>query len=124
MLYGIAQLSDVHIGGPTAGSGDRLSAAVDGINEMGRQPDLVLLTGDNTHNGTEAEWAEFTARMNHLRAPWLAISGNHDPSRECPVPASPHSAQAEEDRGCARAPQSDGSSPESSLLSSSTAARV
>lgn len=80
MVHVIAQLSDVHIGGPNAGSGDRLSAAIDEINAMGRQPDLVLLTGDNTHNGTDSEWAEFTDRLTKLRAPWEAISGNHDRS--------------------------------------------
>ncbi len=78
MVYVIAQLSDTHIGGPNEGSGERLSAAVDEINAMTRPPDLVLVTGDVTHNGTPEEWAEFNERLNQCTAPWAAISGNHD----------------------------------------------
>lgn len=78
MVYVIAQLSDVHIGGPNEGSGERFSAAIEEINAMARQPDLVLLTGDNTHNGTEVEWEEVTDRLRGLKAPWEAINGNHD----------------------------------------------
>ncbi len=78
MVTVIAQLSDVHVGGPEAGSGERLSAAVDEINRMTRQPDLVLLTGDVTHSGSAAEWAECKDRLAALTAPWTAIPGNHD----------------------------------------------
>ncbi len=78
MVYAIAQLSDTHIGGPNDGSGERLSAAVDEINAMTRPPDLVLATGDLTHNGTPAEWAEFRERLDRCAVPWVAISGNHD----------------------------------------------
>ena len=78
MTYVIAQLSDIHIGGPSAGSGDRFSAALAEINAMTRQPDLVLLTGDNTHNDTAEEWLEVKQRLSVLKAPWEAINGNHD----------------------------------------------
>lgn len=78
MVYVIAQLSDTHIGGPNNGSGERLSAAVDEINAMTRPPDLVLITGDLTHNGTPDEWAEFRRRLDESTSPWVAISGNHD----------------------------------------------
>ena len=78
MVFVIAQLSDIHIGGPNAGSDERLSMAVAEINRMTRQPDLVLLTGDLTHSGSAAEWAELTARLSALAAPWAAIPGNHD----------------------------------------------
>lgn len=74
----IAQLSDIHIGGMNAGSGERFSAALAEVNRMSRQPDLVLLTGDLTHNGTAVEWDEFKDRLRVLDAPWAAIPGNHD----------------------------------------------
>ena len=80
MAYVIAQLSDIHIGGPDAGSGERFSMAVDELNAMTRQPDLVLLTGDVTHNGTDEEWTELMARLAPLQAPWEALAGNHDKS--------------------------------------------
>ena len=82
MAYVIAQLSDTHVGGPNAGSGERLSLAVDEINAMARQPDLVLLTGDVTHNGTESEWAELLERLAALAAPYEIIAGNHDKAIE------------------------------------------
>ncbi len=78
MVFVIAQVSDVHIGGPAVGSGERFSEAVAEINAMSRQPDLVLATGDLTHNGTEEEWVEFQERIAPLAAPWEAITGNHD----------------------------------------------
>lgn len=78
MPYVIAQLSDIHIGGPNEGSGERFSEALDEINAMSRQPDLVLLTGDLTHNSTEGEWIELQERLAVLRAPWIAMTGNHD----------------------------------------------
>lgn len=78
MVYLIAQLSDVHVGGPHPGGGERLSAAIAEINAMRRQPDLVLFTGDNTHHGANAEWEEFTDRLAALDPPWEAINGNHD----------------------------------------------
>jgi 3',5'-cyclic-AMP phosphodiesterase len=45
---------------------------------MSRQPDLVLVTGDPTHSGSQAEWDEFRARIAPPRAPWDAVRGNHD----------------------------------------------
>lgn len=78
MVYLIAQLSDLHVGGPNKGSGDSFSAALSEINAMARQPNLVLLTGDNTHDGTDAQWQEVKDRLELLRAPWVAINGNHD----------------------------------------------
>lgn len=78
MPYLIAQISDMHIGGPTVGSGERFSMAIDEVNSMSLPPELVLLTGDLTHNGTPAEWNEIRERIKKLRVPWEAIPGNHD----------------------------------------------
>jgi 3',5'-cyclic-AMP phosphodiesterase len=78
MAYLIAQISDVHIGSSTVGSSQRFSMAIDEINAMTRSPDLVLLTGDLTHNGTPDEWKEFNEGIAALKIPWEAISGNHD----------------------------------------------
>jgi 3',5'-cyclic AMP phosphodiesterase CpdA len=74
----IAQISDVHIGGPAVGSGERFSEAIAAVNAMTRPPDLVLVTGDLTHSGEPAEWDELRSRIADLRAPWDAIRGNHD----------------------------------------------
>lgn len=74
----IAQISDLHLGGPNPGSGDRFSQAIDEINAMSRPPDLVLITGDLTHTGSPHEWDEFRDRVSALHAPWDALRGNHD----------------------------------------------
>jgi len=38
MVYVIAQLSDIHLGGPHEGAGERFSAALDEINAMTLHP--------------------------------------------------------------------------------------
>ena len=76
--YLLAQMSDIHIGGRNSGNGERFSAAIAEVNAMTRRPDLVLLTGDLTENGTPEEWEEFQERLSLLTVPWEAISGNHD----------------------------------------------
>lgn len=77
-MYVIAQISDVHIGGPNEGAGERFSLAVDEINRMTRPVDLVLLTGDLTDHAADVEWRELCDRLAPLRARWEAIPGNHD----------------------------------------------
>ena len=78
MAFVIAQISDIHIGGPVSGSGERFSMALDEIGRMTRAPDLVLLTGDLTEHGSATEWAELQDRLLSLRIAWVAIRGNHD----------------------------------------------
>ena len=78
MVSVIAQISDLHLGGPNHGSGARFSEAIEAINAMSRQPDLVLVTGDLTHVGAAGEWDEFLERIAALRTPWDAVRGNHD----------------------------------------------
>lgn len=56
---------------------DNLKSLVKGINAMGPQPDFVMVTGDlvlDSAPGLEY----FGELMKPLRAPWLAIPGNHD----------------------------------------------
>jgi 3',5'-cyclic-AMP phosphodiesterase len=79
-VYLIAQLSDLHIGADLPGNDERFSLAINEVNGMTRQPDLVLLTGDLTSSGSELEWTELLRRLEPLKAPWLGIPGNHDRS--------------------------------------------
>lgn len=56
---------------------DNLRAAVKGINGIEPQPDFVMVTGDLVLDS--APGLEYFAElMKPLRAPWLAIPGNHD----------------------------------------------
>lgn len=76
----IAHLSDSHIAVPAAG-GDRaqeLRSYVEHINGLDPQPDLVVHSGDVTHNGTPAEYAESIGILDGLRAPLAVIPGNRD----------------------------------------------
>jgi 3',5'-cyclic AMP phosphodiesterase CpdA len=78
----IAQLSDPHFvpqGMLAFGKLDMvgyLERAVAHLN--GFAPDAVLITGDLTHDGDEAVYADFAAIVAGLKAPWFVLTGNHD----------------------------------------------
>ena len=42
------------------------------------QPDLILLTGDVSEDGSPASYGRVSARLNTVGAPVLALPGNHD----------------------------------------------
>jgi 3',5'-cyclic AMP phosphodiesterase CpdA len=66
--FSIVQLSDTHVGfkGPPDPLGTKaFERAVDTINSLDRQPDLVLFTGDLTHDSEDA--SEHAARMRTFR---------------------------------------------------------
>lgn len=77
----IAQISDSHIShnGPT--DVERLTAleaCVAHINQLDRQPSLVIHTGDVVHNGTEKEYALAAELLGRLEARLWVIPGNKD----------------------------------------------
>jgi Icc protein len=82
----IAQISDTHIveknthwlSEPATETHERLSRVITYINELTRQPDLVLLTGDVTDAGTEQAYAHLTELLKPLKPPCYLIPGNHD----------------------------------------------
>jgi 3',5'-cyclic AMP phosphodiesterase CpdA len=69
----IAHLSDIHFGlenvAAVAGARDWLSA---------NGPDLCVITGDLTSDGTPEEFAKASAWVASLATPTLVIPGNHD----------------------------------------------
>jgi Icc protein len=81
----IAQLTDLHLTAEGARAyGDRVdtnalaAAAVDRINALVPQPDLVIVTGDVTDHGTAQEYAVARGLLDRLRAPVAVMIGNHD----------------------------------------------
>jgi 3',5'-cyclic AMP phosphodiesterase CpdA len=80
----IAHLSDPHVCPPgelyqgLVDSNAMLAAAVARVVALDPAPDLVILTGDVTEHGTEAEYAHALELLSPLRQPLLAIPGNHD----------------------------------------------
>ncbi|MFL6205725.1 MAG: phosphodiesterase [Acidimicrobiales bacterium] len=80
----VAQLSDPHIveeGQRLLGDVDSarcLGEAVDHVNGLDPQPDLVLLTGDLVNEGTPAQYAHLNKLLEPLRARFHLVPGNHD----------------------------------------------
>ena len=80
----IAQLTDLHIRADDLlchGAADsmlNLSAAVDRLNNMEPNPDIALITGDLTDDGSEAAYRKARTCLSSLRMPFFVIPGNHD----------------------------------------------
>jgi len=80
----IAHLSDLHITAPgrkaygKVPTGDNLARCVNHINNLSPQPDIVLVTGDVTFDGTAEETALAGRLLGDLRMPWYVVPGNHD----------------------------------------------
>ncbi len=80
----IVQLSDPHIvpadrqpvhGQDTLG---RLRAAVDAVNRLIPAPDLVVMTGDQSNDGSEDSYRALKEVLSLLRFPCHMAMGNHD----------------------------------------------
>ncbi|RUA18117.1 MAG: phosphodiesterase [Clostridia bacterium] len=80
----IAQLSDLHLAGwgrKTLGivpMAENLARCVDHINHLTLAPDLVLVTGDLTHNGQRDEMERAASILARLHPPFYVLPGNHD----------------------------------------------
>jgi len=78
----LCQFSDPHVVVvPPAGRVDtarHLAAAVAQVNAMAVRPDVLLLTGDLTDNGTAAEYGLLAQLLAPLQIPVLLLPGNHD----------------------------------------------
>lgn len=69
----ICHLSDLHFGHHDPRVADALAADV-----VGAAPDLVVVSGDFTQLGTEAEFRIARAFLDQLQLPFFAVPGNHD----------------------------------------------
>jgi len=82
----IAQITDAHIvpkgshwlSEPLAETEKRLSRAVAFINDSNPVPDVVLMTGDLTDDGSPEAYAHFRELVRPLKPPLFVIPGNHD----------------------------------------------
>lgn len=80
----LAQISDTHIDEADTlvygryDTSAALARAVEALNAMDPQPDVVLHTGDITSHGSVARYERFREIMSELKAPYLLIPGNHD----------------------------------------------
>ncbi|ARP97212.1 phosphodiesterase [Bordetella genomosp. 13] len=84
----IAQITDLHIRMPGQKAyrvveTDRyLPPAVAALNALDPAPDVVMISGDLTDFGREAEYAHLKGMLDRLAAPYYLLPGNHDARAE------------------------------------------
>jgi Icc protein len=79
--FSFVQISDSHVGYAGPANDDvraTLQKAVAGINALPVQPAFVIHTGDVTHLSKAAEFDDARAILSTLRAPLIALPGEHD----------------------------------------------
>lgn len=80
----IAHLSDPHLRAEgqlyqgQIDSNAMFARAVETLNALSPQPDLVIIGGDLVDAGTSAEYAQVRRALSAIRQPIYAIPGNHD----------------------------------------------
>ncbi|HEY7792539.1 MAG TPA: metallophosphoesterase [Gaiellaceae bacterium] len=72
----IAQISDIHVGGPLTLGREEFDLIVRRVEEL--DPDVVVVAGDLTTAGYDWEFEEAVAWLDRIRFPKLVIPGNHD----------------------------------------------
>lgn len=82
-MINILQLSDVHFtasGQPVEGQAPdaQLDAVLAAALPRSGRPDLVVISGDLTDDGSRAGYDRLAARLELIGAPLLAVPGNHD----------------------------------------------
>ncbi len=83
----IVQISDLHIPPPgqktlgKAPMAENLALCIEQINQLSPKPDLVMVSGDITHDGTLVEAKHAANLLSNIQHPYYIIPGNHD-SRE------------------------------------------
>jgi Icc protein len=72
----IAQLSDIHVGGPLSFKRDEVQTVIDRVNAL--RADLVVVAGDLTMEGRSWEFDEVAAWLEQIEQPMVVVPGNHD----------------------------------------------
>ncbi|CAM2158713.1 3',5'-cyclic adenosine monophosphate phosphodiesterase CpdA (plasmid) [Pararobbsia alpina] len=80
----IAQLSDIHVRPhgvlyeDAVDSNAMFLAAVNSLNRVRPEPDLIVISGDLTDEGTEDEYRKLRELLAGISRPFVVIPGNHD----------------------------------------------
>ncbi len=86
----IAQISDLHVveknrhwlSEPLTKIDERVSKTISHLNDLNPRPDVVLLTGDATENGSKASYDHLKDCLQSLQIPMFIVPGNHDHREE------------------------------------------
>jgi len=74
----IAQISDTHISADAPERTADLECSVAQINALVPRPDVVVHTGDVSHDGLPAQYEIARAALSTLEMPWYVMVGNRD----------------------------------------------
>lgn len=81
----IAHISDSHVlknphpsNGSLADNASRLRETITGIRALRKTPDIAVITGDISHEGTADDYVFCRGLLEKLPCPFLVIPGNHD----------------------------------------------
>ncbi len=89
----IAQISDTHIALDTPDAGRRIEdfeRTIADINTLDPAPDVIVHTGDVSHNGRLDEYAQAMATLAKARAPVYVLPGNRDNRAKLRAAFLPH----------------------------------
>jgi len=78
----IVQISDTHISSDAPGRKQDLLNSVHAINALDEKPDVVVHTGDVSHNATAEEYRSARQALDQLDMPYFVMVGNRDKRKE------------------------------------------
>ncbi|WGL16006.1 metallophosphoesterase [Microbulbifer bruguierae] len=87
----VIQITDPHIGGRPdyqllgLDTGRTLSEVLNAIRAQSKQPEVLVVTGDVSANGSEAAYHRFLNKMQGVASPWYWLPGNHDNARRMDI---------------------------------------
>lgn len=82
MTLQIVQISDTHISNDVPQRLNDLENCVQTINELQVPPDLIIHTGDISHNGLAQEYHSARQLLDQLNVPYFIMAGNRDKRAE------------------------------------------
>jgi len=78
----VAQITDLHLGfdgeGNRCENTKRLRHVIHELNDMKRQPDILLVTGDLVESGADWAYKKLKTELAALELPYFLALGNHD----------------------------------------------
>jgi len=77
----IVQLSDSHLSRDKPSRAAELKACISAINALEPKPDLVVHTGDITHDGDREDYLIARKLLDELSVPYFVLAGNRDHRR-------------------------------------------